>query len=481
MRLATWLMAAVMMAATLTACKRETAPPAPTPPAAKQDLTPLAPPAPVPAALQDTPPGISGSGNFTNGDLNAATNNQFDILAAAGAHALRLSLYPYWYYSAEGPMPAKEEAFVLEAHRRGVQTITIEFEYQGEYAKFPDLPNHLGDKAKWQAIGKAYAERFGPNSAFLVAHDIHDWGITIYETMNEADNETDITKKIPITGESSYVSALEGLADGVHSVNPNLAVIPAGLCTECSSSNHTLNGYGTAIAPLLNDGKLDGIDLHTYNDIKWAPIIREDGTVTFGFSPQAAFDNVKKACGITRDINFYTTEYNFKAGEQGIDENLAAKRLLTCIWANLGVVKSDGHTPATKLALVWNLFTPADKDNTDGITAQSSPWIPTARGKTYQMVMQLTAGMTFTYLDPRDKGEFTLTGNGKTLWVWQNYETFSSIHGTSHTVANIPASAKTLQVIGWDGPRKTIDLHGETALTIDNLNDRETYMFLATR
>jgi len=477
MRRATWIVAALIMAA-LTACKKP-----PAPPASPQTETTVLPVATAPQIipLGATPPGISGSGNFNNGDMNADIATQFDILTAAGAHALRMDVYPYWYYSNDGqPTPTKVDAQVLEAHRRGVQTIVILFEYYGEYAKHTDLPDQLGDHDKWQAIGKAFAGRFAPNSPFLISQGIHDWGVTIYQAMNEADGETDAAKKITITGPSSYVSTLEGLADGVHAVSPSLAVITGGLCTENSSSSHTLRGYGTAIANLLNSGKLDGVDLHTYNDIKWVPIVREDGNVTFDFSAQAAFDHVKKACGITRDINYYATEYNFRAGDQGIDENLAAKRLLTCIWANLGVVKADGHTPATKLALVFNLFATPAMDKQWGMTVQTAPWTPSARGNTFQMVMSLTSGMAFTHLDPLDKGEFTLAGNGKTLWVWQNYETFSSIHSTHYTINHIPATAKSLQVYGWNGLRKTIALHGETSLTIDDLSERETYMFLAT-
>jgi len=483
MRLANWigLLAAVTLLAALTACKKEMLPPETQPAVSQPEPTPsvVVPPATIP--LAQTPPGISGGGNFMDGQMNAGIDAQFDILTAAGAHAIRMNLYPSNYYSEKGPTPTKLDAQVLEAHRRGVQTISLFFEYAGQYQKLPEFVAHLGDSAKWRAIGHDFAERFAPNSAFLLSHDIHDWGITIYQGLNEPDEERNPTNKIPITGPSSYVSALEGLAEGVHSVSPALAVIAGGFGSQNSAGSYTLQGYGPAIAGLLNDGKLDGIDLHTYNDILYAPIVGKDNQVHFSFSTQAVFDRVKKACGITRDIDFYCTEYNFKSGVQGIDDNLAAKRLLTCIWANLGVVKSDGHTPATKLALVWNLFGNAEKEY--GLTAHSKDqaWNPYATGKTFELVMSLTSGMAFTYLDPLDKGEFTLAGNGKTLWVWQNYETFSSIHGTHYTVNSLPSMAKTLQVYGWDGLRKTIDLHGETALTINDLNERETYMFLATQ
>jgi len=418
---------------------------------------------------------ICGGGNFTNGLVNAEMTTQFDILAAAGAHAIRLKILPGWYYANDVPSPEKLDAQILLAHQRGVRTMIAQFAYYDKYAGHPGWSKNLGDGAKWQAVGKAFAERFQPNSAFLTSHDIHDWGVTLYEAINEPN----IDKTIALTGPSSYFAALEGLADGVHAVNPNLAVIPAGLATKGAGGDRTLNGYGKAIAPLLNSGKLDGLDLHIYSDIKFAPIVREDGNVTFSCSAQAEFDEIKKACGITRDINFYCTEYNFKSGEQGIDDDLAAKRLLTCIWDRLGVVKADGHTSATKLALVWNLFDTTEANKRYGLTEQTSPWKPAARGKTFQLVMGLIAGMNFTHLDPLGRGEFTLAGDGKTLWVWQNYEGYSSIHGTRYTVSDIPAAAKTLKVYGWDGLRKTIDLHGQSSVTVDDLAERETYMFQA--
>lgn len=419
---------------------------------------------------------ICGGGNFTNGLVDAAMTTQFDILAAAGAHAIRMNVYGVDYYDTDGqPTPNKLDAQVLQAHQNGVRTILLLLEYYDKVGQQPGPGNELGDQNKWQAIGKAFAERFAPNSAFFTSQGIHDWGITIYEAMNEPN----IDRQIPFTGPSSYYSTLEGLADGVHSVSPGLAVIPAGLATKGAGGDRTLNGYGKAIAPLLNEGKLDGLDLHIYSDIKFAPIVKEDGQVTYKCTAQAEFDEIKKACGITRDINFYCSEYNFKSGEQGIDDNLAAKRLLTCIWDRLGVVKSDGRTPATKLALVWNLFHTTEKDKRYGMTVQTAPWAPAVRAKTYQLVMTLAAGMTFTHLDPLDRGEFALAGDGRTLWIWQNYEGFSSIHGTRYTISAIPASAKTVKVYGWDGLRKTIELHGQSFLTVEDLNERETYMFLA--
>lgn len=416
---------------------------------------------------------ISGSGNIQAGSSErTADESHFSALARAGGHAIRLNVYPFDYYSDNGPTPAKIDDLMLSAHEHGVRTIIILFEYYGTMAKEPGIPMRLGDAKKWQSIGHVFAERFAPNSSFLIAHGVRDWGITIYSAFNEPDIGP------PVLSIPGYFAAMEGLADGVHAIDSKLAVIPGGLGSMNERSSATLGGYGSALAPLFNNGKLDGIDLHTYNDIKWAPLIDKDGHVQPTHCIQSNFEQVKKACGITRDINFYCTEYNFKSNEQGIDELLAAKRFLTCMWMTLGVVKWDGHTPATKLALVWNLFNLSSSDKTYGLTESADPQTFTARGKTFEMVMQLTAGMAFQSLDPHDRGEFVLTGNHQMLWIWQNYEQLSSIYGDHYTINQLPEGATTLKVYGWDGLRTTIDVKGQRSCTVANLREQETYMFL---
>ena len=405
------------------------------------------------------------------------------MLRSTGAQAIRLDVYPYNYYDGKRPLPEKMEKQLLEAYREGVKRIILLFEYAGHYQKLHDPPNQLGDYDKWRRIGQAFAQRFAPNSPWLKSQGISDWGISIFQAFNEPDIE-DPKDFIPKTGSSSYYASLKGLADGIHSIDPALAVIPGGFGAPCSWSDYTLRGYGLALAPLWNDGTLDGIDLHTYNDIQYAPIIESNGGVTFDHSPQSDFDRVKKACYITRDINFYTTEYNFKSNTQGIDERLAAKRLLTCIWANLGVVRNDGKTPASQLALVWNLFLTAKQDQFDGgvygMALSHEPWVPTQRGKTFQLVMSLTKGMNFISLDPKGRGEFILEGDGKRLWVWQNYLHWTNMHGSSFALNDISTTAVKLDVYGWDGLRKTIPLSGQTSYIVPDLNADETYMFLAT-
>jgi len=416
--------------------------------------------------LSVTIPAMMGGGNFTNGSTDATTVQKFQALNTVGAGALRMNLYPqfYWDSGAQAPKVTNQDAQVLLAYQHGV-TPMILFEHYG-------TDGQPGGYSKWYSIGQAYASRFSPNSAWLSGQGIHNWGISVFSAFNEPDADHTLNT-------AQYATALEGLADGVHVVNSALKVIPGGFMRENAYSNSTLYGYGTAIAPLLNNGKLDGIDLHTYNDIQYAPIVKTDGTVTFSFSPQSDFDSVKLASGITRDINFYSTEFNFKKdASQGITEDLAAKRLLTVIWANLGVVKNDG-TAATQLAFPWNIFTVDSGTSFYGMASQLSPWIPTQRGGVLAMVTDLTQGLSFTALDPKGAGVFNLEGENREMWVWQNYTNWSNLAGTSHTINGIPATATRLEVYDYAGLKQTITLAGQSSYSFTGLNARQTYMFLA--
>ncbi len=427
----------------------------------------------IPLHAQTDPRSIMGSGNFENGNGDGGTGataaDQYNALTILGAKMSRMNIYPDHYWNGSAATPTAVQSGILQAHTNG-NTPMILFEYYTNLGA-------LGDYNKWYAIGRDFATQFRPNSPWLTSQGVTGWGISVYGAINEPDN----ANAIPKTGAGSYYDALKGLADGVHSVDPTLKVIPGGFMSENAFQDHTLRGYGPAIAPLLNDGTLDGIDLHTYNDISFAPIVKSDGSNSFDWSPQSDFDSVKSASGITRDINFYSTEFNFKdESSQGIDENLAAKRFLTCIWANLGVVKNDGHTGATGFAFPWNIFHTASQDAVYGLNTQLNPWTPRARGVTLQLVLDQSAGMDFVSRDPKGRGEFILNGNNKKMWVWQNYSTWSNIAGTSYNVTGIPAGATTLTVYGWDGQRGApIQLSGQTSYNVTGLATNETFMFVA--
>ena len=403
---------------------------------------------------------IIGAGNFTNGDNSAATVSQFDALNTLGGKLARINLYPNYYYNdSTSTVNTSIDGTMLTASQKGITPIVL-FEYYHGYS------NPIGGYSKWFSIGQTYATRYSPGGTWGVANGVPNFGVKVFTAFNEPDHSNGIPK-------ASYTTALQGLADGVHSVNASLKVLPGGFMRANAASDYTLNGYGPAIAPLLNNGTLAGIDLHTYMDVQYAPMAG-----TYQFSAQKNFDMVKGASGINADIEFYATEFNFK--KRLVTEQDAAKGFFTSIWDHIGVVKNDGSTQATELAMPWNLFFTPAQDDQYGIAQQLSPWTGTSRGQTLQTVINKTAGMTMVSSDPLLKGEYVLNGNHKKMWVWQNRSAWTNQTGTSYTVNGIPTGVTAIEVYGWNGLRQTVTVSGQQSITVSSLPGDETYMFLAT-
>jgi hypothetical protein len=354
---------------------------------------------------------------------------------------------------------------MLEAHRNGIKPIIL-FEYEGSY-QFLQPPQPTGSYADWFKAGQVFARRFRPNGEWARENGIKDWGAEIYTAINEPDVQATIPREV-------YRDALAGLADGVHSVDPALRVVPGGFATCNSHHDATLRGYGPVIGGLLQDGRLDGIDLHTYYHPQFYPL-----TKGREFSAQTCFERIKAAMGVTRDINFYSTEFNISRDGAWFDENLTAKLFLTAFWDNAGVVRADGKTSATVLAFPWAL---GDTARIDGpgyaMAATEDPWSPDPRSKVLRMVLELAGDMTFTALDRR-AGTFTLEGAAGQLQVWQDVKGWTETWGPVWEV-QLPPWARTAELWAWDGKRRDLAVsNGRVVLT--GLPADETYMLRIPR
>ena len=399
-----------------------------------------------------------GAGNLDAGRLESA-GAKLKALNAIGGGMCRIpvSVNDYRSPGDNAPHPERLDDLVLLAHKHGITPMLL-FEY---YTKWN---GPLGGREKWLAIGKAYADRFRPNSEFLTSKGIRDWGIIHYTAINEpmwTDNNP-----TPIVPEE-YAAALEGLADGVHAADKSLKVSPGGYQEVPLFQNR--NPYIKAVAPLYNNGKLFAIDIHRYWDVQYVPM------TSYRFSLQTQFEQVKKNAGITADVAFHTTEMNFK--KRLVTEEQAAAGLLTALWDALGVTGNAGQR-VTQFVMPWNVFNLDTRDDHYGICTQLDPWTPTARGKVIRSVGLLTKGMMFTHCDPK-QGEFVLEGDGRKMWVWQNRKGWTREPGESYTLAGIPPAAKAIEVFGWDGLLKSIDIAGRTSVKIDGLRVDETWMFVA--
>ena len=413
----------------------------------------------LPLSVRADVPAILGGGNITRNLSKAEV--QLEALRAVGVGMCRIPVSPNDYGLDTGePHPERLDDVIVLAHQQNIEPILL-FEY---YTRWHPS---LYDRARWFAIGQAYAERFQPNSDWLKSKGIRDWGVRFYSAINEPTWKSNNPTPIPA---KDYVEALEGLADGVHRVNDTLKVNPGGWIE--GSLRHRQHVYSKAVAPLFNRGKLHAVGIHRYWDIDYIPMKDR-----YDWSLQSQFDEVKRKAGITADVAFYTDEVNVKKRE--ITEEEAARDFLTALWDALAVVGNDGER-VTEFVMPWNIFHLTSSDTHYGLCTKQTPWTPVARGKVLKLVCDLTEGMEFASCDPKGKGEFVLEGPGQKLWVWQNRKAWTNHPGTTFTVRDIPSGAAALSVYGWDGQRRTIKLTGKPAAEVQDLKQGETYMFAVT-
>lgn len=406
----------------------------------------------------------TGGGNIVTHLTGQPTAPLYEALHAVGARLGRMNSYG-WRDLARVPTPHDFDAAMLEAHGKGITPVLL-FEYEGSY-QFLDPAQPIGSYKDWFRAGVEYARRFRPNGEWGREHGIKDFGATIFAAVNEPDVQNTIPKK-------DYHDALEGLADGIHSVDKSLIVLPGGFAACNIDGDATLRGYGPAIADLLDNGKLDGLDLHTYYNDRWYPL-----TEGRQFSAQTCFDRIKSTLGLKRDINFYATEFNVSRSEGWSDEKLSASLFLTAFWDNFGVVGAEGQ-PVTVFAFPWAL---PDTDRVDGpgyaMAAGEAPWRPEERSKVVQRVLNIAGDMKVVSSDPYHAGTIHLSGPKSDLFVWHNRRGWTDISGGRWTIA-LPEGARKIELWGWDGLRESHAVSGDRYV-FEALAGGETYMALVTR
>eukprot|EP01037_Dinobryon_pediforme_P015537 gene15537-15684_t len=403
-----------------------------------------------------------GGGNLVTHLSGAPSAQMYQALNGIGAKLGRMDSYG-WRDLNRNPTPHDFDAAMLDAYNHGITPILL-LEYEGSYQTLSP-PQPIGSYEDWLRAGKAYARRFEPNGDWAQEHGILNWGISIYTAINEPDVQASIPR-------TAYHDALAGFADGIHSINRALRVVPGGFATCNSHADVSLNGYGPAIADLLEDGRLDGIDLHTYYNARWFPL-----TKGHYFSAQSCFDRVKAALGLHRDIHFYATEFNVSRDDAWTDPKLAASLFLTALWDEMGVVGTDRHKMVSQLAFPWNL---GDTGKIEGppyaMAARENPWTPDARSQVLKMVLELAGDMALTQADPTASGTFTAEGPAGKMHIWQNRLDWTDRFGTHWDMA-VPDWAKDAELWGWNGLIRHVTPQSGH-ISLDDLPANETYMLL---
>lgn len=442
------------------------------------------------AAAPPPPPLVSfatlGGGNVgTNGDTTPEVKAMLAALSGGGAGGgCRTNLYPGAYIKNgndwTAPTPQSLDGFMALALQHNVVPIIL-FEY---YA--PQMLNQsgFGTRAQWSGVGAAFAAYLRPGGAWGQAHGAPaSFGVTDFTAINEPDGGPGFLAGGQ-PGPDAYAEALAGLGEGVHSVAPGLRAFPGGFMSANAFNDLSLRGLAAKLGPLWANGTLDGIDLHTYFDVQYAPM---EGT--HSRSAQADYDGIMKAAGVVAPAAplFTSTEFNYK--ERLETDTYSAAGLFTATFDGACVVDGSNNLVALRI-FPWNLFDTLASDPDYGMAASLTPYYaPTPRGCAWLLavaLLRLNAWQPRS-LDPRGAGVFELVaGAGDAaalLVVWQDRRGWTNLPSfpASFTVAGIPEAATSLQVFGFDGPRgAAVPLApGQGSATITDLVENNTFVFLA--
>lgn len=384
--------------------------------------------------------------------------NALARIVDTGSQQVRLALRLDQFWRSNRPTPEYIDQHLLAAHDYGLQPFLLIDYYDATVGKIEDFD--------WFSIGQAFATRFQPNSPWLTAQGINNWGVEIYSIFNEPDLRSlwDTQDNGIGFDYQLYHDSMEAFADGVHAVNTRLKVIPGGFASHRESGDWTARGYGNAIGDLLNDGTLDGLHLHNY-----------DSLGKKAWTAQEQFRRHKEAMGVTRDVNYYIDEFNNSR------ENKTGSAFLTSIWDQLGVVGNAGNGAEgkTKFALPFTLNA-IESEKNFGLAVDANASVPSERVAVWKRLNELTQGMSFTQYSPNFFGTYELAGNGKKMWVWQNRKAYTGFPGKSVVLHGVPTDATKVDIHTYQGLYNTVTLQpGQTSISLDQLPENQTLMFVA--
>ncbi|MEM8828045.1 MAG: Ig-like domain-containing protein [Cyanobacteria bacterium P01_G01_bin.19] len=373
----------------------------------------------------------------------------------------RASGGPEQWYADGSPTPERFDAVVDYAVANDVKVyLYLEYKQNINGGNITDFD--------WYEIGRTYAQYFGDR-------------VEAYGLFNEPDQAD--TLETP----AEVATAVEEFADGVHSVNSNYIVTSPGVGGTPQIIAKT-DGFLEALGPLFNDGTLQVLNLHSYQDAGSIYDINDDST----WSPNNNFNRAKNVAGIAANVNFIAGEFNYRDGG-GTDEDRGTG-FLTTMWDQLSVVGNGGINDRVGLfSLAFNITDPrADRQvsladvwtfDDDG----NFTWVANEKGQVLETVLDLTQGMEFVYTDPLEKGLNVLRGGDRKMWVWHNREAFSNLANEDVIrITGIPTNADGLAIYRWDStpdePFVYIDLDNQSSISFDIsslLPDEQTYMFVA--
>ena len=287
---------------------------------------------------------------------------------------------------------------------------------------------------------------------------------------------------------AEVAAAVRAFADGVKSADPTLLVATPSLGGTPMDVDRA-DRFLAALGPLLEDGTLDVLNLHSYHDTR--PRKPHYSSLDPGpaWVPTRNFLRAKKAAGLTRPVTHAAGEFNYRNWD-GTDDD-RARGFMTALWDQLMVVQNPGGPRCGLFSLPYEL-TDARPAPRQTVMAEAwawrddgtYDWAPNEKGRVLRDQVAATRGMRFVACDPHGAGVAVLRGAGKTAWAWHNRPGYSPAAGADAvTVTGVPPATTQLKVVTATttaaDPARTVPTGGRAEVVITAPPAGQTLLILA--
>jgi len=343
--------------------------------------------------------------------------------------------------------PERFDPVVDHANRVGIR-VYLYIEYRG------DINRERITDFDWREVGRAMAAHFGDR-------------VGCYGIMNEVDHVDS-----PHTP-AEVARAVGAFADGVHSVDSKLLVSTPSIGGTPMKIERA-DGFLRAIGPLINAGRVNVLNLHSYHDSRPRKPHFSNIDDSAEWAPSRNFLRAKRVAGIDAPVRFAAGEFNYRNWDGSAADR--ARGFMTALWDQLMVTASVDGERVGLFSMPYNVGDSRSGRQTtmarrfdwreDGTFAYE----PNEKGAVLQQSIRLTRGMEFVHCDPHKTGVAVLTGDDRKAWVWQNRPAFSTLAGRKQVkLTGLPRDARSLKLFTADSidrPLRTWQLDRQDVLRL---------------
>ncbi|MEM1031239.1 MAG: hypothetical protein AAF928_05410 [Myxococcota bacterium] len=401
---------------------------------------------------------------------------RINFAADHGLGWARVSGGPQQWHTGGLPTPERFQVVLDHAHARGVKAYLF-LEYR------PDLDGGTVYDFDWFDVGRQFALAHGDR-------------IDAYGVLNEVDHNEAVQGGLT---PAHVAHAVSNFSDGVRSVVADAVIASPSVGGTPMTPGQEIP-FLQALAPLIDQGRVDILNLHTYIDARspcnggphWSSY---DGSGDYA-APHENFAWHKRDAGIQTDVKLGAGEFNYREWVvDGCPEWGSWSRrgigFLTTLWSELMAVHDDGKH-ASSFHGPFDIFRAEPQRpfsmalSFDASDPDAYVWTPNPLGETFMRALEISRGMGFVALDPHETSSAVLRGDGRKLWVWHNRTGFSTLAGAATVrLTGVPTSVDRIDVYTWEtplgSPALVVPTGGQVSVEMDaaSLPAEQTLMLVA--